>query len=212
MGSTDSSCPLTQYLLNKQSGNTIVESNFTIAADIYYEKRQSRYIMEAMLLAPDVTTDRICETMKVHKEIVEHYKNYFFDTTVFRNNFDIVDYISELQDERDRVIKKQALTEGFSFIYSNITGNELGIPALEVCKRVQSFAYHMMTQARGHVLTSDTAKEAKQWAGVVKTFTDVLAKHEGGDSDGFLSEFRVILESGGVPPDIKEITGEVIHG
>lgn len=168
--------------------------------------------MEAMLLAPDGTTERICETMLVRKEIVNYYREYFFDTSVFRNNFDIVDYISELKDEKDRIIKKQAITEGFSFIYSNVTGTELNLPAVEVCKRVQSFAYHMMNQARGSTITSEAAKEAKSWANIVKTFTDTLAKKEAGDADGFLADFKVLFTSTESFPGVKELTGELIHG
>jgi hypothetical protein len=212
MGSTDKSCPLTQYLLSRKSGSALVESDFTLAADIYYGKKQSRYLMEAMLLAPDSTTERICDTMRVRKETVDQYKTYFFDTSVFRNNFDLVDYISELKDDKDRIIKRQALTEGFSFIFSNISGTELNLSAIEVCKRVQSFAYHMMSQARGAVITSDTAKEAKNWANIVKTFTDTLAKKEAGDSDGFLADFKVVFTSNENFPELKEIAGEIIHG
>lgn len=203
--------PLVEILHDKMDGVPLVEDSLVRALEIYLSDKQSKYLMEALLMAPDGTPERLCEVMRCKRDLVDHYKKYFFDTTVFLDGFDQADYISELTNDRSRISKKQALTQGFSFVISNFTGNDLDLGPIEVCKRMQSYAYGMANQARGMAVTSEIAKEAKQWAAVVKSFTDVLAKHDEVDHGNFFSEFTVIMSKGS---DIKEMDAatDVVRG
>jgi len=202
---------LVELLQDRIDGVPLVEDSLYRALEIYLGNRQSKYLIEALIMAPDGTTERICEVMRAKKEMVELYRFYFFDSSVFADGFDIADYVSELENDRSRISKKQAITQGFSFVISNFTGQDLDLSPIEVCKRMQSYAYGMANQARGMVVTTEIAKEAKQWAAVVKSFTDVLAKYDEVDHGNFFSEFTVIMSKGS---DIKELedTANVVRG
>lgn len=205
--------PLAQLLYRRQQNTPYVESELSRALDLYERKRQSRYLLEAMLLAPDGSVEKIVENMRVKRAVVDHYKYYFFDPTVFEDEFDTLDYISELPEGIDQCTKRMAITEGYHFLLSHFNGKDLNLAPDEINKKMQAFAYQMVKQARGATLRSETAKEAKQWAGVVKQFTDSLAKSDKGAQSDFLADFTVILKKGEpfrslgeLPPD------EVIRG
>jgi len=166
-----------------------------------------------MLMTPDGSVDKIVENMRVKKAVVENYQKYFFDPTVFEDEFDTVDYVSELSDEAEQTTKKMAVTEGYHYLLSHFNGKDLGLSPDEINKKMQAFAYQMVKQARGSGLRSEAAKEAKQWAGVVKNFTDSLAKSDKGVGHDFMAEFTVLLKKGepfktitDLPPD------EVVRG
>jgi hypothetical protein len=203
---------LVQYLLKRKRGESYVEDDVARAAEIYYSKRQSRYLMEALLIAPDTSIDKIVEVMGVRKGMAEAYQKYFFDSTVFRDKFDLTDFISTLEDETDLVTKKMAVSEGFHFLVSNFVGHDLQMSPTQVCQRMQSFAYRMVTQASGAMVTSQVAKEAKHWAAIVKTFTDTLAKNDPDEQGDFLAEFKVLLAKGEKIKAVTEIQHDIVRG
>lgn len=205
--------PLVRLLYARECGTPHVVDELARALELYERKRQSRYLLEAMLLAPDGTTEKIVENMKVRKGVVENYTKYFFDTTVFEDEFDRVDYISELTDDGERITKKMAITEGYHYLVAHFNGRDLGLSPLEVCKKMQSFAYQMVNQARGSRIGSEAAKEANKWAGIVKTFTDAIAKSDEGSQSNFVAEFSVILQNGKPFPTVDQLPpGELVQG
>jgi len=149
-----------------------------------------------MLMAPDGSTDKIAKSMDARREMVDYYRNYFFDLTVFRDKFEVCDFISELPDEKDRISKKMALTQGFNYITSHFTGGSLDISPMDMIKKVQSGAYRMYQQGISSVISSEEAKEAKAWAGIVKGIAEFLNKNDRRDPQTeFLEEFKVMFET-----------------
>jgi hypothetical protein len=204
---------LVQLLYKRQEKLPYVENELSRALDLYERKRQSRYLLEAMLISPDGSTEKIVENMKVKKGVVENYSKYFFDTTVFADQFDLLDYISELTDEVERITKKMAVTEGYYYLLSHFSGGDLQVSPSEINKKMQAFSYAMVKQASGAMLRSDTAKEAKQWGTLLKSFNDSLSKSESGHQGDFLSEFLVILETGPATKKIDELPPDsVVQG
>lgn len=205
-------CSLVQLLLSQKRGDPVVETALTRASEIYYSKRQSRFLLESLLLAPDGTSELICDNMRVNRGVIEAYREFFFDTTVFRDNFDLVDYISDLKDINERVTKKAAVVEGYHYVFANFTGKDLNLSPREVCTRVQAFAYQMLSQAKGFAVTSEVAREAKNWAGILKTFTDYLAKNDPDERGNLFEELRIIQAKGDILKPLAELQGEVVHG
>ena len=205
--------PLVRLLYQRQASLAYFENELSRALDLYERKRQSRYLLEAMLMSPDGSIEKIVENMRVKRGVVDNYRNYFFDTAVFEDEFDSVDYVSELTDETERVTKKMALTEGYYYLLSHFNGKDLGVSPTEIAKKMQAFAYQMVTQARGSPLRSEAAKEAQKWASVVKTFTDSLIKTDLNPQVDFLAEFQVILKLGEPVKPITELPPEdVVRG
>jgi hypothetical protein len=207
-----SECPLVQLLYQEKQGLAVVDGDLFRALELYRTARQSKLLLEALLLAPDGTTERICELLSTRLDMINFYRTYFFDISVFQDKLDIVDYISELVNVHEQVTKKWALTEGFYFVASNVMGKDLHLSPAQICKRVQAIAYTMVTQASGQSITSEIAKEAKHWAGTLKIFTETLSKTSESNQSDFIADFRVVLTPCAEMKDMNEIEGDVIHG
>lgn len=196
-GALGSGCDLARLLWKIQHNDPYIENDLSRAYEIYNRRRQSRFLLEAMLLAPDSTSEKICLAMATRPEMIDYYRHYFFDLTVFRDKFEVCDFISELPDEKDRITKKMALTQGFSYIISHFTGGSLDLSPMDMIKRVQSGAYRMYQQGISSTISSEEAKEAKSWAGIVKGIAEFINKNDRRDPQAeFLEEFKVMFEHG----------------
>lgn len=206
---------LVKLLLAKKKGTPVVaDKTLSKALYIYEAGKQSKLLMEALLLAPDGDPAKIASSMDADAKMVGCYAEYFFDTAVFEDKFDIQDYISELEDPNSRITKMLSLTQGFNYMISHLSGGELNMTPLEICKKTQQLAYKMVQQAAGQAVTKETAKEVKGWTSILKAYTDTIEKLQpsGAEQKDFLQEFRVIMKKDSPIDSIENLEGDLVRG
>jgi len=197
-------------LLKEKNGEPYVDNYLSKAYQMYMRGQQSKLLMEALLLAPDSTNSQICTTMRCNEKLVEYYSHYFFDTTVFEDNFDLVDYISSITDDAEAVTKRMAVTEGFAYVVAFVTGKDLDISYKNIRRNIQTLAYKMIKQCAGSAVTSDVAKEAKSWAGILKTMTDQVASddEQAGKFEDFFEQISFTMKKEPAPRGIDTLLPE----
>ena len=204
-------CKLAKLLSDRIDGKPIVDNPLSRALCIYERNKQSKLLIEAMLIAPDSTTEKIAEIMDAKEEMVEYYSQYFFDKTVFVDKFDLSDYISE-EESRSKVTKTLGLSQGVNYISRQFQGGELQYSTMEIYKKMQAGAYDMFIQGVSGVSTAESAKESKAWAGILKGITELIDNNEGNGKSNFVEEFRVLFKHEPPVPGISGLEGEIIRG
>jgi len=205
---------LVSVLSNYREGILGVDKHLERAIYIHEKGTQSKLIMEAMLIAPDSSIEKIANTMKADPMMVLSYKKYIFNTDLFEDNFSLLEYLAQLEDGHSRSTKIMGLTSGFYYVVSHFTGGDLNINPVAMNKKMQTLAYNMVMQSRGSDVTSSTAREAKGWTTMLKSSTDFIAKateHENAQSD-FLADFKLLFEKDPELPNVGAIEGEVLRG
>ena len=206
--------PLVKLLLSRKNGTPVTDKSLAKALNIYEAAKQSRLLMEALLLAPDGDPKKVSDSMDANIDMIRHYANYFFDISVFEDKFDIQDYIADLEDQNSRITKMLAMTQGFNYMISHLNGGDLNMTPLEICKKTQQLAYKMVQQAAGLPVTKETTKEVKGWTSILKSYTDSIEKLQpsGGGRQDFLQEFRVIMKKDSPIEDITSLEGDLVRG
>ena len=83
---------------------------------------------------------------------------------------------------------------------------------VEIFRSVQTDAYRMLKQSQGQLITSEAAKEAKSWAGVLKGLGEFIHKAQPQDNQrDFISDFRVLFQTDEPIKGLETIDGEVIR-
>lgn len=205
-------CDLAKLLSDIIDGKPIVDSPLSRAFSIYERSVQSKLLMESMLIAPDSTTEKIAVAMNAEVKMVEYYAEFFFDKTVFIDSFDIADYIST-EEPKSKVTKTIGLTQGMHYVAKHFKGGELNLTSMQVYKKMQAGAYEMFIQGISGHSTSESAKESKAWAKVLKEITELVDKKEDdGNQGNFVEEFKVLFQHEPPVPSLGTIEGEVIRG
>lgn len=143
--------------------NQIISDETKYAYDIFCTQ-ELRSLLEAFLLA---TTDdyEIHQATGVTVDEIQHYRHLFFDTTVFRNDLDIIAFLRNIpDDEPTKELYKMAFHQGFGALRWTYCRDKGGIDADTALKTILSDSYFQYLTNRGKPLTSKVAKEARDIA------------------------------------------------
>jgi hypothetical protein len=169
-----------------------------------------REVMESFLLC-GATPSEINEILGVSSDITEAYIGLFFDTSVFENQLDNLDYAYEYKTSTfGSTLKRFAVDLGKECLKVRMSHGTYVVDTGIVQKSVRSTAYLMAQLAHVNPADSSIANAALRWAQVgLKAVADDVKEESGGVADlQFALETRnetTDEEKSGIPVD------EILH-
>ena len=218
-----STCPLEKLLAQEQTGTPVVANALYRAYSIFIGKRNSKIIMGSLLFCMEDKKElniKIVKHMNVAKMVPEHYVHYFFDSSVFEDMFDRLDYIEALADRdpsdfnvKDKVTKQLAITEGFYYIISYFKGGVLDYTAAEYTKRLLSIANKYVAQAQNTGILSKESDKLFRWMQMAAKLAISIKDLREDSVDDALQDIRIALEYDCRPSEIEVLPPEdVLRG
>lgn len=221
-GCLKSKCPLENLLAVELAGQAATVNALYRAYEIFRGRRNSKIIMESMLFcleSPKILIDKISTHMNVSKAVPEAYLLYFFDSSVFQDMFDRLDYIEELAksdkpfDIKDKVTKQLSITEGFNFILSHFKGGIIEYTASEYLKRLLAIANKYVAQAQNTGILSKESDKLFKWMQLASKLSISLQSLQDNSLDDALQDIRIALSYDEPPDSIDTIPpDDVLRG
>lgn len=149
-------------LRNLLRGET-VDAGVTRAYDIYTHTYK-REILESFLL---VGTDarEIDQILRITPAITEVYTHLFFDTTVFEDELDRIEYAhGYARNEFGSEMKKFAIELGRESLKVRVSRGTYVLPPTAVQNEIRSTAFILAQRAKINPIDSEVSKEAFRWA------------------------------------------------
>lgn len=180
------------------------------AHDIYSHEFK-REMMEACLLV-GVTADEIEELLKVPEAVTRAYAHLYFDTSVFADDLDLVDYAYEYKGSKfGAELKRYAVDLGKECLKIRVSrGNYVAPPAI-VQDGIRTTAYIMAQLVKVNQADSSMANAALRWAQVgLKAAENVTERIDVDGQDNFrmaleTKEESVDAQTSGIAPE------EILH-
>lgn len=187
-------------------------NEFLVYATSLYQTLAQRPYIEASLISTE-DDEIIAKSFKFAQEEVEYYRNYFFDTNVFRNRVQIVSYIAGLpEDSMDKQLMSLAYNNGFGALRYHFTPDKELIDETEVLRTTMTDAFYRSQAHRGRPLTSKASKESLRWAQTAVTCSKMLMKDEANPATTKDIEFKFVEGSANLDIHTLENEGiKVVH-
>jgi hypothetical protein len=169
------------------------------AMDIYESMGMAKEILEGCLLCEDHTVGDIQVVTGMHLDLIDVYKLFFFDATVFKYRILKYDYVREYTNSNfpdGALYKKWALSAGIKFFRWH-----LGIDADLIPQRaLTNLIGDTFFRAKEHInesITSATAKESLKWMKMsidaISQLSDMQAK-DTSNTRNMQDQIRIALE------------------
>jgi hypothetical protein len=174
-----------------------------------YDDAYKSEVLEAFLLA-DMKHEDISAVIRVPVTIIETYRYLFFDKAVFQDELDVEayaqNYPEDTKEERwGKDLKIAAVTLGAEYLTYRFSRKEAGIDLANALKSMIINAYMLTKVTKLNPLDSNTAREARGWAGTaikaLEAYVRVKPATENSDD-----EWRIALET------IERTTNETKSG
>jgi hypothetical protein len=152
---------------NKTTLNVTATRAFAIYMNVYKKE-----ILESCLLA-ECTGKEIEDTLGIPANVVELYKEYFFDTAQFEDRLDRIEYAHNYPcSEHGKKLKKIAVDMGKECILLKHAKGNFEISAEKALQSIRGMAYMLSQMARINPVDSNISKEAFRWAQLCLRSTD----------------------------------------
>lgn len=128
------------------------------------QKNYKREVMESFLLA-GATSKEIEDAIGVMSEVTEAYTHLFFDTSVFEDRLDKIEYANTYnRSEYGSQLKKVAVDFGKDALRIRMTAATSYVSPRTVQNEIRAVAYMLAQRAKTNPVDSDVAREARNWA------------------------------------------------
>lgn len=160
------------------------------ALDIFRHEYK-RETLEAALLS-GMSSKEIEDLLRVDAQIVDAYRYLFFDTSVFENRLDEIDYAYTYQESVfGRDLKKLAVDLGKDCLRVRLANNEASdIPAAKIVESVRKIAFLSINMVRTDRSNTELSNFAQRWATLGLKTAD--SKQE--NTNNSLETLRLALE------------------
>ncbi|MAG64368.1 MAG: hypothetical protein CMK74_00610 [Pseudomonadales bacterium] len=159
-----------------------------------FEDNVSRTILNSLILA-GATSDDIRRMTGIPTDVVEAYRLYVYDVTVFRDQLERVSYVRSAQqflsDDESRFLEA-AVTVGLDYL-KWLLGEPTETTAKEVIQHQMLDAHYRSQSGRGAALTSDVAKQARVWADQASKNATILERVAPSRSADAYEQLRIAL-------------------
>jgi len=164
-----------------QGGNSADEVDY--AYDIY-NSIFKREVMEAFLLAT-ATPSEIHSILQVPENVTDTYEHLFFDTSVFKNELDRINYAYTYErDDFGASLKKFVIDMGKESLKIKMGRGSYVVDPQYVQDGIRSTAYLMGQMIKANPMDSRMARESLNWAKLgLKAATSVEKEDNKGDID-----------------------------
>lgn len=207
------------YANKKQSGKytDAMQSYYNYLKGTPYKPAQihkdsfQKEIVQALLISGALATD-INMAFGISEQVLEDYKELFFDTTKLETHLDKLSYVTNYPDRFGKELKIRALNLGPSFIYFKYANIVPQTPVQRelVKKMFLSSAYRAM-EANYTSMTSDISKSAIEYAKIMLKAYDSIEKLMKDDTPVEMSSVKVLLTRDSVLAKMLDIPeGEII--
>lgn len=177
------------YLTTKQSGR----SDMGDAYDLFMAP-DHRAALEAFILtgASPALIERV---LQIPTSVTETYKAYFFDSTVFRNKLEVMEYAAQFDgSSHAREVLRAAVTVGLEYLLWVYGSPEVQVDARQVIRHTMAEAYYRGMAHRGNSLTSGVTKEAHRWWATAVKNAELLERIDPRAEKQAFEEIRIQLE------------------
>lgn len=131
-----------------------------------------RETLESLLLA-GATPKEIEKTLGVSSAAAEAYRRLFFDTHIFENALDRIEYAGSYErSEYGRELKKLAVNVGKDFLCVRLSGGNYTVSPELAKGAIRATAYMMALLAKANPIDSNITREAHRWAQVCLKASD----------------------------------------
>lgn len=138
-----------------------------------------REVLEAFLLV-DATPEEINDVLRVKPEVTQAYAHFFFDTEVFDDELDRLEYAHNFSGNAfGEELKKYAVSMGKECLKIRMGRGTYATGNSDVQSGIRATAFMMTQLARTNAPDSGIAKEALNWAKVgLKAASEEVAQPE----------------------------------
>jgi hypothetical protein len=174
-------------LLRENASNELVERAYDI-----YTHEFKREVLESFLLV-GTTPEEINAIVRVPEAVTEVYAHLFFDTSIFADDLDIINYAYTYKHSKfGRELKRFAVDLGRECLKIRISRGAYNINTTVTQQGIRSTAFLMSQLVRVNKVDSGLANAALRWAQVGLRATEEKDSKEG---DAVLEQFRMALET-----------------
>lgn len=170
--------PLEQELYKfLTTGNACAEVIRALDINRHSYKRE---VLEAFLLV-DISPEEIYAILKVPLKVSHAYRHLFFDTSVFEDELDRIDYAHTYdKDPFGKALKEFGVDVGPESLKIRMARGTYYIKNADVHSGIRATAYLMGQMAKVNPLDSQVAKESLRWAqlGLKAATTDEESEQE----------------------------------
>lgn len=193
-------------LLKNQDASVEVKRAFDIYQHLY-----KREVIEAFLLV-EASFEEIHQVLRVPAEVTKTYASLFFDTTVFEDELDRIDYAHTYKgDAFGKSLKKFAVDLGKESLKIKMSRGRYTVKPSEVQNEILSTCFVMGQMVKMNPTDSDISRESLKWAQLgLKASVDSEVDEDTSNIDKIKFELdskdeTVDIEKAGVNPE------DIIH-
>lgn len=160
-----------------------------------YQDEFSRTVLNSLFLA-SATYEQMREVTGVPIDVLQRYHDYFFDTTVFRDQLERLSYVQAVESTvsaREAQFLRAALAVGPSYVIWLLNGKPKDAPR-EVQNYVMMEGMYRSASTRGTTINSDAAKNAQRWLVMAQKAASDLMRNAPDESANTLQELKLALE------------------
>lgn len=131
-----------------------------------FSREFKRETLESLLLV-GAGSSEVEQVLRVPEDVTEIYRKLFFDTTVFEDELDIIDYAKSIPAETfGGELKQFAVDLGKECLKIRLSRGSYSVDVMTVVDGVRSTAYMMTQLAKINQADSSLANAALRWAQV----------------------------------------------
>lgn len=159
-----------------------------------FKSDRARIILDSFLLA-NTPHDVIRRATDVPPAVIQAYRDYIFDVSVFRDHLDKIDYVSHSKQylPRDQqAFYEAALNQGGEYI-TWLLNRGSGRPPKEALENIMTEGLFMGQSHRGSDPTSERARQARSWFQLAAQAATNLQRLDPRDDVDALEELRLAL-------------------
>lgn len=166
--------------------DSLILSEVEYAYKAIFLDRMLKSTLEAFLLASSENLE-VSKALGMTPEEVNTYRTLFFDTSIFRNDLEIIAFLRSLaDDEETKELYRLAYNQGFEALRWHFCRDKGNVSPDEVLQTLMLDAYHRARSHRGLSINSKTAQQALkhaslalQCARTIKAESGVIHSDEG---------------------------------
>lgn len=160
-----------------------------------YNVPNHRAALDAFLLA-GVEVSRISSVLEIQEGVVATYRDFFMDTSVFRNRLERMSYAQNYEgDAHGQELVRAAVTVGLEYLLWAFGAPDRDrLDNKEVVRRTMIDSFMRGLAHKGNAVTSATAKEALKWWGTAIRNAQILEDIDPKATRQAYEELRMALE------------------
>jgi len=159
-----------------------------------YEDSVSRSVLGSLLLA-GAPSDLIRRVTDIATEIVEAYRTYIFDTTVFRDQLEKVSYVKAIRQylpDDESSLFEASVSAGMEYL-TWMLGHQPEITTKEVLRAQMLSAHYRSESGKNAPITSEVSKQARVWSKQASENAIALERIDPSKSTDAFNQLRIAL-------------------